>query len=760
MAIPGSASAVDPDAADRWWQDGVVYQVYPRSFADSNGDGVGDLPGLIDHLDHLAGGPDSLGVDAIWLSPIYPSPMLDGGYDVMDHTAVDPVFGTLADLDRLIEECHRRGLRVILDLVMNHTSDQHPWFVQSRQSRTGPFADFYLWRDPSGWDRDGRPEPPNNWLSWFGGSAWAWEPRREQFYLHTFLPEQPDVNWRCPALRAEMWSMVRGWLDRGVDGFRLDVFNAFVKAADMPSNPEIAAGGSIPWDGQEHRHDKDQPELHELLAEFRGIVDARPGTATVGELFTSGIEAAVAYWAPRHLVFDWVLLETAWTAAAFRAAIAAREAAWSGRWPTIVLSNHDHSRHVSRYLHTLGRRRSGDGRCRGEGRRDDRADAARDAVPLLRGGDRRAGHRRSRASRAQDRAAAAMAGWWNRDGCRAPMAWSGDASGRLHDRRAVAADPAGRGVAERRASSGHRSDSVLAHYRRLLALRRGSAALRTGELALVDVGDPDVLAYLRRAGDEVALVVVRFGLRGGEIELPPAAGPWRVVLSSHDPATPTVGSRLAVRPLEALVLRPDAAYDRRMSTSPDVRHRPSPTRPAVPGRLRLGLRRLRLPDRGSGGRGRPGTVDLGHLRPPAGRDRRRQHGRRRLRPLPPLPRGRAADGRPGGARVSLQRQLVARPAHGDRRRQPARPRLLRAPRRRPARRGRPAADQPVPLGPAAGAAGPRRLRQPAGRGLVHRLRRAARVEPGRPRQGLDDVQRAGLLRLPRPCRRHPCAGAA
>ena len=259
MAIPGSMSAAGLDAASRWWLDGVVYQVYPRSFADSNGDGVGDLPGLIEHLDHLAGGADSLGVDAIWLSPVYPSPMLDGGYDVMDHTAVDPVFGTLADLDRLIAECHRRRIRVILDLVMNHTSNLHPWFVQSRQSRSGPFADHFLWRDPSGWDRDGRPEPPNNWLSWFGGPAWEWEPRREQFYLHTFLPEQPDVNWRCTALRGEMWSMVRGWLDRGVDGFRLDVFNAFLKAEEMPSNPEIEAGGSIPWDGQEHRHDKDQP---------------------------------------------------------------------------------------------------------------------------------------------------------------------------------------------------------------------------------------------------------------------------------------------------------------------------------------------------------------------------------------------------------------------------------------------------------------------------------------------------------------------
>ena len=243
MAEPPPTASTTPneDAADRWWRDGVVYQVYPRSFADSNGDGIGDLPGLIDHLDHLAGGPDSLGVDALWLSPIYPSPMLDGGYDVMDYTAIDPVFGTMDDFDRLVEGCHRRGIRLVLDLVMNHTSDQHPWFVRSRESRTGPFADFYLWRDPSGRDADGRPEPPNNWLSWFGGSAWAWEPRRAQFYLHTFLPEQPDVDWRDPGLRAEMWSMVRGWLDRGVDGFRLDVFNAFVKAADLPSNPVIAS---------------------------------------------------------------------------------------------------------------------------------------------------------------------------------------------------------------------------------------------------------------------------------------------------------------------------------------------------------------------------------------------------------------------------------------------------------------------------------------------------------------------------------------
>ena len=350
--------------------------------------------------------------------------------------------------------------------------------------------------------------------------------------------------------------MVRGWLDRGVDGFRLDVFNAFLKAAEMPSNPEIAAGGSIHWDSQEHRHDKDQPGLHDLLAEFRRIVDSWPGTATVGELFTSGIEAAVGYWAPRHLVFDWLLIETEWSATSFRDSIAAREAAWTGRWPTIVLSNHDRSRHVSRSMHTLGRH--------------DRATA--DAVakaaatieltlrgtPFLYYGEELGAQDITvPRSGAMDHVAVQRPGWWNRDGCRAPMAWSGGREAGFTNGRPwlpIPPDAASRNVERQRASE----SSVLAYYRRLLALRRGSTALRTGELTLVDVGDPDVLAYLRRAGDDAALVVVRFGLRGGEIELPPSTGPWRVVLSSCDLATPTVGSRVALRPIEAIVLRPDA----------------------------------------------------------------------------------------------------------------------------------------------------------------------------------------------------------
>ena len=282
---------------------------------------------------------------------------------------------------------------MILDLVMNHTSSLHPWFEESRQSRTGPFADFYLWRDPSGWDRDGRPQPPNNWLSWFGGSAWAWEPLREQFYLHTFLPEQPDVNWRCAALREEMWSMVTGWLDRGrrrVPARRLQRVPQGGRDAVEPGD----RGGRArsPGTPRSTATTRTSPSCTSSWPSSEASSTSRPGTATVGELFTSGIEAAVGYWAPRHLVFDWVLIETPWTAAAFRdvdrrpggrlVRSLARDRAVQPRSLATRLA-------LSRDARS---RRSGDGRRRGQGRRDDRADPAWDAVPLLRGGDRRPGH--------------------------------------------------------------------------------------------------------------------------------------------------------------------------------------------------------------------------------------------------------------------------------------------------------------------------------------------------------------------------------
>ncbi len=323
-AAPTTARATAPPVenaafGDDWWQRGVVYQVYPRSFADSNDDGFGDLPGLIDKLDYLNDGTDlSLGVDAIWLSPIHPSPGFDVGYDVADYDAIDPLFGTLEDFDRLVAEAHRRGIRIMLDLVMNHTSSAHRWFEESRRDRSGPFGDWYLWRDGVR-DRFGRLRRPNNWTSFFGGSAWTWDDVRGQFYMHTFLPEQPDVNWRNPAVREAMLAMVRGWLDRGVDGFRLDVFNAFFKDPDLTSNPRRLLGRR-PYDRQVHLYDKDRPELAGFLEEFRALVDSYPGRMTVGELFSGDPRLAPRLSAPKHLVFDFELIRQGWSATGFATA--------------------------------------------------------------------------------------------------------------------------------------------------------------------------------------------------------------------------------------------------------------------------------------------------------------------------------------------------------------------------------------------------------------------------------------------------------
>ena len=541
--------------ADDWWRTGVVYQVYPRSFADGDGDGVGDLPGIIAHLDHLAGDvPDALGVDALWLSPIYPSPGLDLGYDVSDYTAIDPMFGTEDDFDRLVSEAHRRGLKVILDLVLNHSSDLHAWFAASRASRDGPYADWYIWRDPPGRTPSGAPLPPNNWVSYFGGPAWTWEEARGQWYMHTFLPQQPDLNWRSPAVRAACLEVIRTWLDRGVDGLRFDVFNAFFKDADLLSNP-ILPDGPTPYAQQIHRYDKNQPEMTELLAEIRAIVDERPGRMTVGELFEGPSELSAAYFAPRHLVFDWAIVETPWDAAAFARSIAVRETAFGpDRWPTIVLSNHDRSRHASRF--------------EGDRATDERARAAAVLELTLRGtpflyyGEeialRDVAVPEDEIVDPPARRPDLRATWWNRDQCRAPMPWGprpngGFTTGRRTWMR-MSPDFATRNVASQAADP----SSTLSLYRRLIRLRRAVPALNGGSQEAVDPGVRDAIAW-RRGGPDgtAALVVVGFADEDREVVLPAPAGggSWTAILSTHDPARAPDGSgRLVLRPCEAVVL--------------------------------------------------------------------------------------------------------------------------------------------------------------------------------------------------------------
>ena len=521
----------DPDTVPDW-RDGVTYQIYPRSFADHDGDGTGDLAGILDHLDHF--GPDELPIDAIWLSPIFPSPGHDLGYDVADHTTVDPLMGTEADFDRLVAACHERGIRVILDLVMNHTSDQHAWFLASRASRDGPYADFYLWRNPSGFDAAGNPLPPNNWISFFGGPGWEWVPERGQFYFHTFLVSQPELNWRNPRVEAAQWDMVRGWLDRGVDGFRLDVFNAFLKDPELRDNPVVE--GDSPWNRQVHVHDLDQPDFPALIERFRAIVDEEPGRMSVGELFTGPTERAATYARDHHAVFDWSLIESPWTAAAFAAGIDRRDAAFGpDRRPTIALSNHDRERQATRLAASVGRDRAPD--------RDAIAKAAAVFILAQRGtaflyyGEEIGMTDVDIPFDEIVDPPALRAGpdfpWYDRSRCRTPMQWrpgpgAGFTSGRPWLRLAPDADS--RNVALQRDDP----DSVLLTYRRLLTFRRSAAALRAGAMERVDVEDPDVLAWTRTCDGQRLLVVVNFVGSSRRVSIPrPDGGRWVARVGTH-----------------------------------------------------------------------------------------------------------------------------------------------------------------------------------------------------------------------------------
>jgi alpha-glucosidase len=352
-------------AATQWWQTGVIYQVYPRSFQDTDGDGVGDLRGITAWLDYLVG----LGVDAVWISPFYPSPMADFGYDVTDYTGVDPLFGTLEDFDALLAAAHAKGLRVILDFVPNHSSDQHPWFVESRSSRECPKRDWYLWHDAAPPGEDWRPAPervPNNWMSHFGGPAWTWDEGKQQFYLHSFLKEQPDLNWRNPEVRAAIYAAMRFWLDRGVDGFRMDVLWLLIKDEFFRDNPPNPV-----YDGAQHDvkrvlpvHNADQSETQEIVAEMRAVLDAYGPTmgaanggssrVLIGEIYLPlpklvRYYGAVPQLSGANLPFNFHLIQTRWAADAIADVIRSYEALLpAGAWPNYVLGNHDQPRLASR----------------------------------------------------------------------------------------------------------------------------------------------------------------------------------------------------------------------------------------------------------------------------------------------------------------------------------------------------------------------------------------------------------------------------
>jgi alpha-glucosidase len=328
-----------------WWQGCTIYQIYPRSFQDSDGDGVGDLNGIRARLDYLCG----LGVGAIWISPIYPSPMADFGYDVSDYCAIAPCFGTMADFDELVSDAHARGLKVILDFVPNHTSDQHPWFMESRASRESSKRDWYIWRNG-----DANGSPPNNWISQFGGPAWTFDELTGQYYLHSFLPQQPDLNWRHDTVRAAMFEVLRFWLDRGVDGFRVDVLWLLIKDAALRDNPENPA--YLPTQAAINRtlslYNADQPEIHDVVAQMRAVLDEYSERLLIGEIYLP-FERLAAYYGKdlsgAHLPFNFALIRATWNATVIAALINEYEASLPpGGWPNWVLGNHDQPRIAER----------------------------------------------------------------------------------------------------------------------------------------------------------------------------------------------------------------------------------------------------------------------------------------------------------------------------------------------------------------------------------------------------------------------------
>ena len=479
-----------------WWQEGIVYQIYPRSFQDSNGDGSGDLPGIISRLDYL----QWLGVTALWISPTYPSPMADFGYDVSDYTAVDPLFGTLADMEALIAAAHARELRVILDLVPNHSSSEHPWFRESRASRDNPRRDWYYWQDPA---PDGG--PPNNWLAHFGGgSAWEWDETTGQYYLHLFLAEQPDLNWRNPAVREAMEDVMRFWFDRGVDGFRVDVCYMVMKDPQLRDNPPNPAWrpGQNPFDRLLLRHSQNHPDVHQFNRWLRGVADEYPARVLIGETYLS-IPELVAHYGHGdefHLPFNFHLVLSPWNAAAIRALIDAYEAALpAGAWPNWVLGNHDQHRFATR----VGRDQARLGMLLLLTLRGTPTIYYGDELGMVDGD--------IPPQRIQDPAELNAPGLGlGRDPERTPMQWDGSPQSGFCPAGVapwlpVNADYASVNVASQRAQPA----SMLNFTRRLLALRQGTPALRTGGYRALAAPD-GILAYAREQDGQTVVVALNF----------------------------------------------------------------------------------------------------------------------------------------------------------------------------------------------------------------------------------------------------------
>ena len=508
LMTPGSVArgqSARPDSGS-WWRHAVIYEIYPRSFQDSNGDGIGDLDGITSRLDYL----ESLGVNAVWLSPVYPSPQVDFGYDISDYENIDPQYGTLADFDHLVQEANKHHIRILMDMVMNHTSDKHKWFIESESSRTNPKRDWYVWRDPKGYDANGKPIPPNNWTSLFGGSAWQYDPKTKQFYYHKFYKQQPDLNWRNPEVEKAMFDAVRFWLDRGVAGFRLDAVPTLFEDPRLRNEPVLKGTDAFGDPNLDDIYTNNLPEVHDVMRRLRALVEKYPGDRVlIGETYLPNIEELDKWYGgakrdelqlPMDMQVGFI---NKLDASLFRKRIQDAETRINGNQPLFVFDNHDNRRSWDRY---------GDGIHNEAIARVIAATLLTSHATALMYYGEEIGMVTSTPKRKQDvKDPIGITGWpkeKGRDGERTPMQWDSSKNAGFST-----ADKTWLPVAENyrtvnvKVEEGE-PNSLLNWHKKLIAMRASDPALRSGKQIMLDDTNPSVLSYVREGVNGSPSVVV------------------------------------------------------------------------------------------------------------------------------------------------------------------------------------------------------------------------------------------------------------
>jgi len=548
LAPRSSAQGKAVDAEGHpWWQHAVFYEIYPRSFADSNSDGIGDLNGIASKLDYLK----DLGVDAIWITPCFPSPQVDFGYDVSDYEAIDPMYGTMKDFDHLVGEGKKRNIRIILDFVVNHTSDQHKWFQDSRSSKTAEHRDWFIWRDGKG-----PGQPPNNWLSTFGLSAWKLDPKTNQYYYHYFYPEQPDLNWRNPAVEKAMLDVTRFWYKRGVAGFRLDAVDTLFEDPKLTDNPFLPGTDKFGRPNMEEKYNKKLPEVHDVMRKLRGAADEF-GAVLIGETWTANVAQLKEYYGAHNdelqLPMDLMMTEfKGLSADQYRKHIAAVNAA--GNWPVYVITNHDIVRSYTRYA---------DG-----AHNDDIAKMMAAFYLTLRGtaimyyGEEIGMENNDPKSKDDVQDPIGKLGWpleKGRDGERTPMQWNDGANAGFSKAKPWLPVPPSYKT-HNVASEMKDANSVLGFYRELLSLRHKEAALLEGDYLALNENDLNVLTYVRRYKDEAILLMLNMSGTDQQVRLDfsslgfamPKVG---VLLTSFHKPLPPASGFVPMEPYSAFIAK-------------------------------------------------------------------------------------------------------------------------------------------------------------------------------------------------------------